>query len=364
MTVIFHTNANNIPTLLGDLLISGTEDQDTLKLPGHREGITDIFPKGSGFVPIKIKRKVFIINDHIAVGISGTLVHMRAFIKDLKEKFHTMSSNSFSEIHEFINIYSNNEHGRNVLQNIHALILLNTSEKTYFFVAGEKAKKNCSEKFSNLFGESIAIGSGQKTVLDEIERVGNYQIIGLKGDPIYQALVKNLTVLSQIHQIDSLSGKSLIEYWGGGYEMIYLNRNRKFQYLNEYTMTYWTIDLDEEESTIEPFSILRYERNEQYSVIFTHEYGKSRIFGCTDITERSPVKIEGKVNFNSGIFINTVLATRNGKVINMFTFADKHEENYIGTVFTEINHDNNLVMLMQSNKQQEISAIIHQATTI
>jgi len=144
MTVIFHTHACNTPMLIGDVLISSEEASDTpvLKLPGHLEGIEEVFPKGSGFVPKKMQRKVFIINANMAAGVSGNVLHMRAFVDDLRSAFGMKPVFKFQDLHTFLQSYQSDDHGKIVLEHILALVLHRIDEKTGFVVVGAGAKRD------------------------------------------------------------------------------------------------------------------------------------------------------------------------------------------------------------------------------
>ena len=88
MTVIFHTNAG-LPVLAGDMLIStsGPRSFTDLKLPSHPDGIVIPSNPAPRNIPIKMRRKIFIINDHLVVGAAGDVISIRAFIQHLIDAF-------------------------------------------------------------------------------------------------------------------------------------------------------------------------------------------------------------------------------------------------------------------------------------
>ena len=104
MTVIFHTNSG-VPLLAGDMLLSvpGPIGRTELRLPSQPNGITipsDVIPS---YIPVKMRRKIFIVNDHLAVGAAGRVSEIGAFIGELigefrgQEKFHSLRDSRLPE---------------------------------------------------------------------------------------------------------------------------------------------------------------------------------------------------------------------------------------------------------------------------
>ena len=72
MTVIFHTNAGT-PVLAGDMLLSmeGPQIQTELRLPSQPNGIVIPSGKSLSYIPVSMRRKVFVVNEHLAVGAAA-----------------------------------------------------------------------------------------------------------------------------------------------------------------------------------------------------------------------------------------------------------------------------------------------------
>ena len=87
MTMVTFTDSQRIPVLIADSLISGPGDESALTTPDHPRGISAVFPPQSGFVPKYLARKTSLINSNLAIAMSGSVVHMRAFRKDLNASF-------------------------------------------------------------------------------------------------------------------------------------------------------------------------------------------------------------------------------------------------------------------------------------
>lgn len=365
MTVIIHTNAFNVPVLISDMLISGPEgDQAPIKLPTHAEGIDEVFPEGSGYIPKNLRRKVFIINDNMAVGTSGSLVHMSAFIQDLKETFPHSSSVSLFDLNTFIEAYIDDNHGSIVLGNIHALILLKDNEQFVFYVAGDKAKQNCTEVDTKKFGKVISIGSGQVSFTKEAERLDRYHLqtpTMASNEPIHAAIGFNLSLISQLHQIDSLTGRTILEYWGGGYEIVFYDVNEgKFKHLEKYTIVFWNINLGVSEG-MTPYGVLHYDRCVEESIIYTHGQSGLNIFPVKDICDFSKRTITintSDIDFNSEIITNLILVSREDKIVNIYNFYDRHNKEEPGAVFIDKSEGGELQVLCHSEITKSLDSSV------
>ncbi|SLN66778.1 hypothetical protein RUM8411_03343 [Ruegeria meonggei] len=61
------------------------------------------------------------------------------------------------------------------------------------------------------------------------------------------------------------------------------------------------------------------------------------------------------MSFNSEIMSNLVLATRNGRVQNIYNFVDKHTQDYPGAVFSEVDEEMNLGIYLQSELAKKLA---------
>lgn len=359
MTVVFHANCNAVPTLVADVLVSGPEPKGLKELafPDHVEGITNIFPEGSGFVPYGMKRKLFLINCRMAIGISGTVIYMAKFVEDLQARFATQDEFTFSEIYSYLNDYE-----KDIINNIGAIILFRIGRTSQFVVVGDRSGDALMVREFSEFGRVLAIGSGNATVVSEIERMERYEThtFGQRiEDRVYLALVQQLGLISQIHRIDNLSGRSLLEYWGGAFEIIYLNEQGNFQFLDNHTIVHWHMDLDDPDSSFSPMGVVKQEYRDELLVIHLYDKGQFMTFGVRDVAGNPsiPKKITlslDDLDFNSGIISNTVLISKENRVKTIYNFCDRHTEEYPGMVFLEVDDEHRLRVYINSERQSEL----------
>ena len=109
MTVILHTHAG-APALAGDMLISKKGPGPTsLKLPSQPNGIVIPTGKLPEYVPVRMRRKVFIINDHVSVGAAGSVSHIAAFLPLLRDAFGAQRAVTFAEVSAFLEDFASSE---------------------------------------------------------------------------------------------------------------------------------------------------------------------------------------------------------------------------------------------------------------
>ena len=117
------TDPYRIPVLIADSLISGLDNDSALATPDHPRGISEIFPPQSTFVPTYLARKTSLINSNLAIAMAGSVMHMRAFREDVQEYFCAYNDCSNLAVDRFLHQYKKDKHGKNVLENIDALLL-------------------------------------------------------------------------------------------------------------------------------------------------------------------------------------------------------------------------------------------------
>ena len=289
LTVIFHTNAG-APVLAGDMLLSvpARNAHTDLRLPSHPNGITipsDVIP---GHVPIRMRRKLFIVNDHLAVGGAGSIFHVPQFIDDLTGEFRDTSTFTRSELTGFLDQYGSSKNGQETLEHIGALIL---ARATDWHGSLTKGLYNHGNVVTQRFGKSIAIGSGSDSIIEQIQRLDNSTEWGMTQPPDggqkfpeFNTLAQNLVLLGHLYWKEFTSPVNVFEAWGGAYDLIYQDSNGIFRYLNDYTIVLRLLDVDESDKGIQLANVLKYERRDEVSLIAMLNNDKLDFFGAKDIT--------------------------------------------------------------------------------
>ena len=319
MTVIFHTNAG-LPVLAGDMLIStaGSRSFTDLKLPSHPDGIVIPSNPIPDYVPIKMRRKIFIINDHLAVGAAGSVMHIRMFIDHLQDCFSDRTNFAGDEIKGFLNEYAGSTEGRDVFDQIHFVVLVEASDWRGSLSRGWPTG---TDVISNRFGKVIAIGSGSERIIDQIRKLDRYATGSRQPDdgdeqfPEFKPLQANLALLANVYWTEQILPDNIFEAWGGAYDLIYQGPDRVFRFLPDYSLVLREFDVDRSEDGIRLINVLKYEHKDDVSyVAMPTEHGMA-FFGAKDITASEvPVYIpltKDEFTMNSKFHIS-IVAVRKG----------------------------------------------------
>lgn len=291
MTVIFHTDTGS-PILAGDMLVStqGPNADTDLRLPSQPNGIT--IPSGitPDYVPVSMRRKLFLINDRLAVGVAGTVMQITSFISDIEVAFHRQNNYSFEELDSFLKRYSTSPEGRDVYENIALIFLVEASDRRCSLTKG---LNGYHETISQTFGKASAIGTGGSTIIeaiagfDENYRYGYQQPVnGDETSPEFRPLATNLILIANAYWDEFLSPHNVFRAWGGAYDIVYQDSRKNFKFLEDYTIFLRVFDVDDPTKGLHPISVMKYQRRSDFSLISTMNGSEPAFFGAMDITDR------------------------------------------------------------------------------
>lgn len=369
MSMVTFSDPNRIPVLVADSLISGPDDESTLATPDHPRGISSFFPKQSGFVPTYLARKTSLINSNLAIAMAGGVLHMRAFREDVQEYFRNQLDCSATDVELFLQQYKNNSHGKIVLENIHALLLstrpINDQTHIYHLLTSGTYMPNLVEMDTSNLGKVIATGCGAEGLKTAISAIDSYTFSGSGATEdwsvSYEAISRNLTLISQLHKVDELTGQMLLTYWGGGYEIIYRKKGGGLSYLNDYTIIFWTLDLEDSNSDYNPEGFIKYERRDDFSVLISYRQGEFNLKGMVDVgVPRKPISIEkpDREYFNSDIHMNVVCTLRGNRMTGMYHFCHRYKSGESNPSMIFLRDDNKTEILFPVKWGREMSQFI------
>lgn len=190
-----------MPTLAGDMLLSvpGPYSHTKLRLPSQPGGV--VVPSGQAprFIPITMRRKISIVNKHMAVGVAGSALHAGMFIEDLAEGFNDRRTYARADINDFLGQYASSQRGSEVLEQSGALILVEASDWRGSLTKGLTDHPNV---ISSQFGRVIAIGSGSDAIIEQVNEFdsGRFGLTqppeGESHFPEFATLSRNLILLA------------------------------------------------------------------------------------------------------------------------------------------------------------------------
>ena len=231
MTVIFHTNVN-APVLAGDMLLSDSRPnvRTELRLPSQPRGISVPSGEVPSLIPVLMRRKIFIVNDCMAIGAAGSVPHLRGFIEDVSEEFSERSDFTYAEVKSFLDRYASSRIGEKALKQIEALILFEASDRRGSLSYGLSSRR---EFQSDLYGRVVAIGSGSDGIISQVSELDKNWKHGISqppdgeaGFPEFATLARNLSLLATLYWREFARPESVFDAWGGAYDLIYQDSNR------------------------------------------------------------------------------------------------------------------------------------------
>jgi hypothetical protein len=234
VTVVVSFFRNGDPVLVGDLLLSGNEPTRPGWLPSVGS-VANVFPVGSGYVPIGLVQKIAVLNDNLVVGWSGSMIHARAVIRAISNE---CASWSWHPNHVDVSIKSIIEQYE-AANDISLIWNIYDGNNNRVFQNGYNAAQYSR---TTRFGRILAIGTP-----DAIGDIGR-RLESISHDPAvgeHGALGHAIATTAMLSLVELLDPNALASYVGGGYEVVLL-AERRFQKLDDFVFVVWNA---EEEST-------------------------------------------------------------------------------------------------------------------
>ena len=358
MTVIFHTNVE-MPVLAGDMLIStlGHQRHSDLKLPSQPNGI--VSPEGfvPNQVPYSLRRKTFVVNERLAVGAAGSVVHIRRFLSALSSRFREAAGLSAAEVTAFLREYAASAEGRTVMSEIGAILLVEADDWRGSLVGGGTARH---ETMSDRFGKVIAIGSGAGRILEEVGQLDRYSMgvnqppAGRARFPEFSTLTSNLMLLANVYWQEFATPERVFDAWGGAYDLIYQDSTGAFRHLDAYTMVLRTWDAARPDNGIQLANIFKYERRQDFSYIMMPGRDELQFFGSRDITAADgPWRMEirgDELSMNSQLHISIIAVHKDNRYMRPLIQIDGLDPDGSArqTVFTDFDDEGRLRVLFHA----------------
>ena len=323
MTLIFHTNVE-MPVLAGDMLIStlGHQRHSDLRLPSQPNGIVN--PDGfvPNQVPYSLRRKTFVVNERLAVGAAGSVVHIRRFLSILSNRFREETDLSAAEVRAFLQEFAAGSDGQTVMSDIGAILLVEAEDWRGSLVGGRIARH---KTMSDRFGRVIAIGSGAGRILEEVGKADRYNMgvrqppDGRARFPEFSTLMSNLMLIANVYWQEFATPERVFDAWGGAYDLIYQDASGIFRHLDAYTMVLRTWDAARPDEGIQLANIFKYERRQDFSYIMMPGRDRLQFFGSRDITAGDGpwgIEIRGdELNMNSQLNISIIAVHKDNRYL-------------------------------------------------
>ena len=206
---------------------------------------------------------------------------------------------------------------------------------------------NLVELDSKNLGKVLATGCGAEGLRTAIHAIDQYAFSGQgsmeEWNASYEAIARNLALVSRLHKMDELTSEMLLTYWGGGYEVIYRQVGNGLTYLDDYTIFFWTLDLESDDTHYCPEGFIKYERRDDFSILTSYRQGVFNLNGMVDVgMPRRPISIEkpDREYLNSDIHMNLVCTRSRDRITAIYHFCHRYKigESNLSMVFLREDH--------------------------
>lgn len=249
MTLIVSFSVGDYSFMLGDLLLSGPEQENqTLHLPSIGD-VTQLFPQGAGLVPTSLRRKICHFSN-VAVAWAGQYIAAKVMIRQLFEE--TQNSGPIT-LENLDNVFCNLDPWiRKALEDGEVSLLGNLidphEDKNFGFGA------NYSDLSSSILDNVRIAGSGStlfQEYFDHRAQSGLELFPSTEGGSFETAVCTALSLTGMLLQLEIGTHKSLLNYFGGSYELISLKHDR-FILCDDLMYAFWFANIDDDGITISP----------------------------------------------------------------------------------------------------------------
>lgn len=208
MTLIATFRESRIPILIGDVLLSRTGvEQEHINIP-TRDDVAAVLPPEWQRNVCSLHPKLTMINPHLALAWTGSHIAAKSLIEQVRANFGK-STEGLQNFFEYLNNYRETGIGQDLL--IIGLLVQEGSAVGFRWDARSPQKVHLGDEFYE--------GSGAKHIEEAIkERASKAQ--GEGNEAIDSAVQTALSIVGSLLSDDLVSGESLQNLFGGGYQII------------------------------------------------------------------------------------------------------------------------------------------------
>jgi hypothetical protein len=216
MTLIAHFRSFGTPTLIGDLLVSGSNDPgQSVHIPASRNINERIFRSPRYFI-IGLSQKLVLLNSSLAIAWSGSFEQASNLFSTL-EPLRTVTDIS-SEYFELV-IDSIDETSKN---NLSFIAIISTLLNNTLITHRVPPQTECGE-----ITQVLCAGSGRRTFIETLKQHWeNLKIANPHAPPDHLRESFDWNLISTLSGEEFASTAPLQRGWGGGFEIIRLMEGR------------------------------------------------------------------------------------------------------------------------------------------
>jgi len=280
VTIISTFSIDEHPVLIGDLMVSGFNDEKNYKpfnTPAS-EDVNNLVPKILWRMVKGLKSKVLLINNRLAVGWAGSEIAARTVLTELSG---SIDENNFSikDVYDFID--SIDDLGKQELS-LTGVVLESTPDGVAIcrFSWDYDKKWGLPQYSSDVFSTIYGSGSGFEDFVDTLKSIKNKPIQNREINVAEQAITLSLSVLGHMQGQQMRKSSGLSEMYGGGYELVTI-LNGELKKIDDITYHFWEASSSaKDEVTLRFHNTLKYKYIDDFLVI-----RKVQLHGVSDKAE-------------------------------------------------------------------------------
>lgn len=218
MTMIACTLNYKKPMILGDILVSSPQAEESIQLPTNSININPYLQQ-DGSMATGLYQKIYIINDNVAIALAGRITEMIALLKEFRIRCSYYDPIDEAGIKSFIEGYNIAENFANSAFFIMLMVREKDSISVKQFWSPQEAWKR---KESDVFEEVFACGTGADDFVYNAAEQQTFEASFEKGD-VYRAIAANFGFIAKWLAIERVSPFTVNKNWGAGFETIIFN---------------------------------------------------------------------------------------------------------------------------------------------
>lgn len=323
MTLISLTANFGYPIILGDILTSSEETDTELAIPTFLQGVNHRLPAGQKLLPFKLRQKIYIIKEQLAVALAGSEYEMKFFLEELKNNFKYREL-TLTNLEAFLSDFDYEQ----VQQS--AAIMLFAEQTAAGILLHERHIGAWREGPSPLYQHVFACGSGSEQFMNEAGVAMHTH--GEGGTGLNQAISFNYILLAKLLVQERTTLETIKKHWGAGFEMIYYD-GTKFTKMDDVTYVIWKGKLDLQTGAHEeqPFLILNFKYYGEVLAITATDCTKTEGYGVLPIYMKKedvdPTQLPSKPHIDGKRMCSIyLLELSNGHTVTPAFFTEKAAE--------------------------------------
>jgi hypothetical protein len=335
MTLISLTANFGYPIIMGDILTS-SEDTDTeLAIPTFLQGVNHLLPAEQKLLPYKLRQKIYIIQEQLAVALAGSEYEMKFFLEELKNNFKYCEL-TLANLEAFLAAFDYEQ----VQQS--AAIMLFAEKTAAGILLHERRIGTWREGPSPLHEHVFACGSGSEQFMKEAGVAMHTNGVG-DPDPLSQAISFNYILLAKLLVQERTTLETIKKHWGAGFEMIYYD-GTKFIKMDDVTYVIWKAKLDLQTGKHEeyPFLILNFKYHGELLAITATDCIKTEGYGVLPIYMKKedvdPAQLPSKPHIDGKRMCSIyIIELSNGYTVTPAFFTEKSAQPSFVTINANAN---------------------------